>query len=106
MALVMKPPPQLGTGARQRFGAASYWLEWSASKIKNIREVAGTTFLFLGVVAQCMTMLGESVEDGGLYEMFKSTAVVPGGRKELLHCWRIGFWINSLGVSEVQVSAD
>ena len=69
MALVMKPPPQLGTGARQRFGAASYWLEWSAPKIKNVREVAGTRFL--GIVAQYATVLGESVEDGGLYEMFQ-----------------------------------
>ena len=83
----MKPPPQLGTGARQRFGAASYWLEWSASEIKNVREVAGTRFL--GVVAQYMTVLGESVEDGGLYEMFKSAAVVSGGRKELLYCWEL-----------------
>ena len=106
MALVMKPPPQLGTGARQRFGAASYWLEWSASKIRNVREVAGTRFLFLGVVAQYMTVLGELVEDGGLYEMSKSAAVVPGGRSELLYCWRIGCWVNFLGISEVQVSAD
>ena len=102
----MKPPPQLRTGARQRFGAASYWLEWPASNIKNVREVAGTGFLFLGVVARYMTVLGESVENGGLYKMFKSAAVVPGDRRELLYCWRISCWVNSLGVSEIRVSAD
>jgi len=73
--------------------------------IKNVREIAGTKFLFLGVVAWYMTVLGDSVEDGGLYEMLKSAAVVPGGRRELLYCWRIGCWVNSLGVSEFQVSA-
>ena len=99
----MKPPPQLGPGARQRFGAASYWLEWSASNIENVRGVAGTGVL--GVVAQYMTVLGESVEGGGLYEMFKSAVVVPRGRRELLYCWRISCWVNSLGVSKAQVSA-
>lgn len=74
-------------GARQRFGAASYWLEWLASEIKNVREVAGTRLL--GIVARYMTVLGELVEDGGLYEMFKSAAVVSSGRRELLYCWEL-----------------
>lgn len=69
-----------------------------------VREAAGTGLL--GVVARYMTVLGESVEDGGLYEMFKSAAVVLGGRRELLYCQGIGCWVNSLGVPEVQISAD